>query len=92
MRGQNLALTKNKGKFYRGVIGKVRRNGTYDLQYDDGDKESKVPADRIRADQESEGKGSDDDGDGDYNEEEEEEEAPEKIPKLQLDRVKGQEP
>jgi hypothetical protein len=83
---------KNKGKFYRGVIGKVRRNGTYDLQYDDGDKESKVPADRIRADQESEGKGSDDDGDGDYNEEEEEEEAPEKIPKLQLDRVKGQEP
>ena len=66
---------------YRGVIGKVRRNGTYDLQYDDGDKESKVPADRIRADQESEGKGSDDDGDGDYNEEEEEEEAPEKIPR-----------
>jgi hypothetical protein len=30
---------KSKGKFFGGTISRVRLNGTYDVDYDDGEKE-----------------------------------------------------
>ena len=38
-----------KGKWYKGTIASKNSNGTYDLLYEDGDKERGVPSDRIRA-------------------------------------------
>jgi hypothetical protein len=39
---------KGKGKWHAGKIGKVRKDGYYDIHYDDGDKEEKVSAEHIR--------------------------------------------
>ncbi|RHY68051.1 hypothetical protein DYB38_001936, partial [Aphanomyces astaci] len=43
------AQYKGKSKFYPGVIARARLNGTYDIDYDDGEKETGVAADMIRA-------------------------------------------
>ncbi|CAK4733879.1 unnamed protein product, partial [Aphanomyces euteiches] len=43
------AQYKGKSKFYPGVIGRCRLNGTYDIDYDDGEKETGVAADLIRS-------------------------------------------
>eukprot|EP01042_Synura_sphagnicola_P000182 gene182-183_t len=40
---------KGKGKFYCGRISRVRRDGTYDIDYDDGEKETGVSGDLIRS-------------------------------------------
>ncbi|OQS06443.1 hypothetical protein THRCLA_20376 [Thraustotheca clavata] len=42
------AQYKGKEKFYPGVIARARLNGTYDIDYDDGEKETAVAADLIR--------------------------------------------
>ncbi|CAK4732021.1 unnamed protein product, partial [Aphanomyces euteiches] len=42
------AQYKGKSKFYPGVISRCRLNGTYDIDYDDGEKETGVAADLIR--------------------------------------------
>ncbi|TMW67050.1 hypothetical protein Poli38472_012166 [Pythium oligandrum] len=42
------ALYHGKDKYYKGTISKANADGTYDVEYDDGDKESKVPARNIR--------------------------------------------
>jgi hypothetical protein len=39
---------KGRGKFYPGKIAKERSDGTYDVDFDDGESETRVPADRIR--------------------------------------------
>jgi hypothetical protein len=36
------------GDYYSGKIKRARSDGTFDIWYDDGDKETKVPAKRIR--------------------------------------------
>jgi hypothetical protein len=38
---------KHRGKFYPGKITRVRLNGTYDIDYDDGEQETQVPRDLI---------------------------------------------
>jgi hypothetical protein len=43
------AYYKSKGKYYSGKISRVRLNGTFDVDYDDGEKEQGVPKDLIRA-------------------------------------------
>uniref|UniRef100_K3WN12 Tudor domain-containing protein n=1 Tax=Globisporangium ultimum (strain ATCC 200006 / CBS 805.95 / DAOM BR144) TaxID=431595 RepID=K3WN12_GLOUD len=43
------AQYKGKSKFYPGVISRCRLNGTYDIDYDDGEKETGVAAELIRA-------------------------------------------
>uniref|UniRef100_H3HEC0 Tudor domain-containing protein n=1 Tax=Phytophthora ramorum TaxID=164328 RepID=H3HEC0_PHYRM len=43
------AQYKSKSKFYPGVISRCRLNGTYDIDYDDGEKETGVAAELIRA-------------------------------------------
>ncbi|EQC37756.1 hypothetical protein SDRG_04783 [Saprolegnia diclina VS20] len=43
------AQYKGKSKFYPGVISRARLNGTYDIDYDDGEKETGVAAELIRA-------------------------------------------
>ena len=41
--GQHVeARYKGKSKYYSGIITRVYRDGTYDIRYDDGDKESRV--------------------------------------------------
>ena len=40
---------KGKGKYYAGKIARVRLNGTFDIDYDDGEKEPGVPRSAIRA-------------------------------------------
>lgn len=42
------AQYKGKSKFYPGVISRCRLNGTYDIDYDDGEKETGVAAELIR--------------------------------------------
>ena len=42
------ARYKGKDKYYRGVIARKRINGTYDVDYDDGEKETGVAKDLIR--------------------------------------------
>jgi hypothetical protein len=39
---------RGKGKFYSGNISRVRANGTFDIDYDDGEKEMMVSRDLIR--------------------------------------------
>ncbi|KAE9309529.1 hypothetical protein PF001_g10636, partial [Phytophthora fragariae] len=43
------AQYKGKSKFYPGVISRCRLNGTYDIDYDDGEKETGVAAELIRS-------------------------------------------
>jgi hypothetical protein len=38
-----------KGTWYPARVSKVRKEGTYDVIYDDGDQEQKIPADRVKA-------------------------------------------
>ena len=40
---------KGKGKYYAGKISRVRLNGTYDIDYDDGEKELGVAKSLIKA-------------------------------------------
>ena len=40
---------KGKGKYYAGKIARVRLNGTFDIDYDDGENEPGVPRSAIRA-------------------------------------------
>ena len=40
---------KGKGKYYAGKITRVRLNGTFDIDYDDGENELGVPRSAIRA-------------------------------------------
>jgi hypothetical protein len=35
-------------KFFAGTISAVNRDGTYDVRYDDGDKEASIPAEDVR--------------------------------------------
>lgn len=44
------ARYKGEGKFYAGVIARVRKNGTFDIDYADGDKEKEVERHNIRSD------------------------------------------
>ena len=39
---------QGKGVYYPGVIGKDREDGTYDINYDDGEKEYRIPSHYIR--------------------------------------------
>ncbi|KAL4168768.1 hypothetical protein KRP22_012161 [Phytophthora ramorum] len=54
------AQYKSKSKFYPGVISRCRLNGTYDIDYDDGEKETGVAAELIRAVGKKSGADSDD--------------------------------
>jgi len=40
---------RGRGKFYAGVISRDRGDGTYDIDYDDGEKETRVKADLIES-------------------------------------------
>ena len=40
---------KGRGKYYPGKISRVRLNGTFDIDYDDGEKELGVPRAAIKA-------------------------------------------
>ena len=40
---------KGKGKYYAGRVSRVRANGTYDIDYDDGEKELAVPRSMIKS-------------------------------------------
>jgi hypothetical protein len=40
---------KGKGKWYAGRIQKVRLDGSYDIAYNDGEQEMRVPEDLVRA-------------------------------------------
>ncbi|KAL7993230.1 hypothetical protein Plhal703r1_c75g0172521 [Plasmopara halstedii] len=42
------AQYKGKSRFYSGVISRCRLNGTYDIDYDDGEKETGVAFELIR--------------------------------------------
>src|SRR6185312_6509208 len=42
------ALFRGGSKWFSGVIDKVNRDGTYDIRYDDGDREPSVPTEKIR--------------------------------------------
>ena len=42
------ARFKGRSKYYPGKISRVRLNGTYDIDYDDGEKEASVTRDLIR--------------------------------------------
>jgi hypothetical protein len=42
------ALYKGKDKYYKGKIARIHADGTYDIDYDDGDKETKIPGRNIR--------------------------------------------
>ncbi|EEY67522.1 uncharacterized protein PITG_17627 [Phytophthora infestans T30-4] len=55
------AQYKGKSKFYPGVISRCRLNGTYDIDYDDGEKETGVAAELIRLLGKKGGGDSDDD-------------------------------
>jgi hypothetical protein len=39
---------RGRGKFYSGKISRVRANGTYDIDYDDGEKEQMISRDLIK--------------------------------------------
>jgi hypothetical protein len=39
---------RGKGKYYSGKISRVRLNGTYDIDYDDGEKEMMVAKELIK--------------------------------------------
>ena len=56
--------SRGDGEWFAAKITKVNSDGTYNLTYDDGDTEDKVPANRLRAEKE------DDDDDDDDDEEE----------------------
>ena len=43
------ARYRGKSKYYSGVIGRVRVNGTYDINYDDGEKELGVQGELIKS-------------------------------------------
>ena len=51
---------KGKGKWFKGKVSRVNDDDTYDILFDDGDRERKVPRDRIRTE--------DDKGDSDDDE------------------------
>ncbi|POM77784.1 hypothetical protein PHPALM_4774 [Phytophthora palmivora] len=55
------AQYKGKSRFYPGVISRCRLNGTYDIDYDDGEKETGVAAELIRLVGKKSGGDSDDD-------------------------------
>ncbi|KAF0719010.1 hypothetical protein As57867_001329, partial [Aphanomyces stellatus] len=57
------AQYKGKSKFYPGVIARARLNGTYDIDYDDGEKEKEVAADLIRSKEKSSPKKKSNDSD-----------------------------
>ncbi|OWZ06258.1 hypothetical protein PHMEG_00021513 [Phytophthora megakarya] len=60
--GQSVeAQYKGKSKFYPGVISRCRLNGTYDIDYDDGEKETGVAPELIRLLGKKGGGDSDDD-------------------------------
>merc|ERR550514_106351 len=40
---------KGKGRYYPGIIGRDRGDGSYDIDYDDGEKEIRVSEDLIRS-------------------------------------------
>merc|ERR1719149_424052 len=40
---------RGKGKFYKGKISRDRGDGTFDIDYDDGEKESRVEKDMIKS-------------------------------------------
>ena len=42
------ARYKGKAKYYGGVITRVRLNGTFDIDYDDGERETGVDKELIR--------------------------------------------
>jgi len=56
------ALYKGGRKYYKGCISRVNVDGTYDILYDDGDRETKVAAEKIRK---TNAGGSDSEGDAD---------------------------
>ncbi|CAN0497871.1 unnamed protein product, partial [Discosporangium mesarthrocarpum] len=39
---------RGKGRFYKGRVGRVNLDGSYNIDYDDGEKERGVPADMVR--------------------------------------------
>merc|ERR550514_2098560 len=39
---------KGKGRYYPGIIGRDRGDGSYDIDYDDGEREMRVPEDLIK--------------------------------------------
>ena len=43
------ARFRGRDKYYPGVIAKVRFDGTFDIDYDDGEKEERVEKELIRA-------------------------------------------
>ena len=44
-----LTLTGGRSKFYPGKIDRDRRDGTYDIAYDDGERETRVKVEFIKA-------------------------------------------
>ena len=40
---------RGRGRYYKGRVRRVNRDGTYDIDYDDGEKERGVPTDMVRA-------------------------------------------
>jgi hypothetical protein len=40
---------RGKGKYFSGKISRVRLNGTFDIDYDDGEQETNVPKELVRA-------------------------------------------
>merc|ERR1712032_96684 len=48
-RGTKVTVNYNgKGKYYAGKISRVNSNGTYDIEYNDGDRERGVKRDNIK--------------------------------------------
>ena len=43
------ARYRGKARYYPGRIARAHLNGTYDIDYDDGEKERGVPADYVRS-------------------------------------------
>ncbi|CAM9911399.1 unnamed protein product, partial [Choristocarpus tenellus] len=43
------AQYRGRGKFYKGKIARVNSNGTFDINYDDGEKEMNVQADLVKS-------------------------------------------
>ena len=39
---------RGRGKFYPGRVKRDRGDGTYDIEYDDGERETRLPSDGIR--------------------------------------------
>ena len=47
------AKYRNKGQFYTGVITSVRDDGTYDIDYDDGESDKRINAENIQSQEET---------------------------------------